>query len=45
MSEDVTKWLEALGLGKYVDVFVENDVDLHTLPVLTEDDLKELGLS
>ena len=45
MSEDVAKWLEALGLGKYVDVFVENDVDLRTLPALTEDDLKELGLS
>ena len=45
MSEDVAKWLEALGLGKYVHVFVENDVDLRTLPELTEGDLKELGLS
>jgi class 3 adenylate cyclase/tetratricopeptide (TPR) repeat protein len=45
MSNDLAKWLEALGLGKYVDVFVENDVDLRTLPELTEDDLKELGLS
>ena len=45
MSEDVATWLESLGLGKYVDVFVENDIDLHTLPELTEDDLRELGLS
>ena len=45
MCEEVTKWLEKLGLDKYVDVFVENDVDLHTLPELNEDDLKELGLS
>ena len=45
MSEDITKWLKALGLGKYVGVFVENDVDLQTLPELTEVDLKELGLS
>jgi class 3 adenylate cyclase/tetratricopeptide (TPR) repeat protein len=45
MSEDIAKWLEAFGLGKYVEVFVENDVDLRTLPVLTEGDLKELGIS
>ena len=45
MSKDLAKWLEALGLGKYAGVFVENDVDLRTLPELTEDDLKELGLS
>ncbi len=45
MSEEVTKWLEKIGLDKYVDVFVENDVDIHTLPELKEDDLKELGLS
>ena len=45
MSKEITKWLEKLGLDKYVDVFVENDVDLDTLPELNEDDLKELGLS
>ncbi|MEE8213493.1 MAG: AAA family ATPase, partial [Alphaproteobacteria bacterium] len=33
-----------LGLGKYVDVFVENEITLDELPTLTEDDLKELGL-
>ena len=27
MPDDVAKWLEELGLDKYVDVFVENDVD------------------
>ena len=45
MSDEFENWLKELGLGRYVEVFVENDVDLHTIPELTEDDLKELGLS
>ena len=34
-----------MGLGKYVTVFAENDIDLRALRHLTEDDLKSLGLS
>lgn len=45
MADDVARWLEALGLGKYSDVFAENDVDFRALPALTDDDLKELGVS
>lgn len=45
MADDVAQWLEALGLGKYSDVFAENDVDFRALPELTDDDLKELGVS
>ena len=45
MSEDVNKWLEALGLGKYAATFAENDVDFRALPALSEQDLKELGVS
>ncbi len=45
MFEDVTKWLEGLGLGKYAATFVENDVDFRALPALSEQDLKELGVS
>ncbi len=45
MSAEFANWLKELGLGRYVEVFVENDVDLRTIPELTEDDLKELGLS
>ena len=41
----LTEWLEAHGLRKYAELFVENDVDLDVLPELTEDDLRELGLS
>ncbi|WP_170476191.1 adenylate/guanylate cyclase domain-containing protein [Ruegeria arenilitoris] len=39
------KWLNDLGLGQYVDVFSENDVDARVLPLLTNEDLKELGVS
>lgn len=42
---DVGAWLEALSLSKYVEIFVENDVDLDVLPDLEEADLAELGVS
>ena len=42
---DLAEWLEAQGLSKYAKVFAENDVDLETLPHLSDEDLKEVGLS
>ena len=45
MPRDVRKWLEDLGLGKYVEVFLANDVDLDVLRDLDESDLERLGLS
>ena len=45
MGDDTNNWLESHGLGKYSDAFRENDVDMRTLPHLTVDDLRELGLS
>jgi len=45
MAEDIAQWLATLGLGQYAQAFVENDIDLRALPHLSEDDLKELGLS
>jgi class 3 adenylate cyclase len=45
MFDDVAKWLEELGLSGYVEAFVENDIDSRALPELTEDDLRELGVS
>jgi len=38
-------WLETNGLGKYADVFAENEIDFDVLPQLTEDDLEKLELS
>ncbi|MCW5737457.1 MAG: AAA family ATPase [Enhydrobacter sp.] len=43
--KDITGWLHGLGLGKYHDTFLANDVDLRALPHLTDTDLRELGVS
>ena len=40
----ITQWLNAQGLEKYTEVFVENELTLEVIGELTEDDLKELGL-
>src|SRR5262249_36467610 len=45
MASDVRKWLEDRGLGKYVETFVANDVDMDVLRALDESDLERLGLS
>ena len=42
---DLAAWLETLGLGQYASVFAANDVDRDALPYLSEQELKELGLS
>ena len=44
MADDIGQWLTALGLGKYSDVFVENEVRVSDLAGITVDDLKELNL-
>ena len=43
--QTVEDWLSQLGLGKYREAFVQNDVDLRALPHVTEADLQELGVS
>ncbi|HZA67866.1 MAG TPA: AAA family ATPase [Geminicoccaceae bacterium] len=42
---DVARWLEDLGLAQYAGTFAENDIDLEVLPHLSEQDLKNLGIS
>ena len=37
-------WLKTLGLEQYASLFLENEVDFATVQVLTDGDLKELGL-
>ena len=44
MSRNVEVWLTAQDLGKYADVFAENEITPGGLPELTEGDLKEMGL-
>ena len=44
MSEDVTKWLQGLGLGQYAKAFEEGAIDWEVLPSLDHEILKELGV-
>ncbi|KAL3699261.1 hypothetical protein R1sor_017283 [Riccia sorocarpa] len=44
LTSGVRGWLSSLGLDKYVDLFEENEVDNDVLPLLTFDDLKEMGI-
>ena len=41
----IADWLEKLDLAEYTQLFVENDIDVSVLPHLTDQDLKELGVS
>jgi class 3 adenylate cyclase/tetratricopeptide (TPR) repeat protein/ABC-type lipoprotein export system ATPase subunit len=43
--QTIEDWLSQLGLGKYIEAFVQNDVDLRALPHITEADLQALGVS
>ena len=45
MESSVSKWLDQIGLGVYADILIENDVDMRALPLLSEADLRELGVS
>jgi class 3 adenylate cyclase/tetratricopeptide (TPR) repeat protein len=44
MVESLGEWLTANGFSEFEGVFAQNEVDLKTLFVLTDLDLKELGL-
>ena len=41
----IADWLEKLGMSEYAQRFAENDIDIAVLPDLTDQDLKDLGLS
>eukprot|EP00884_Botryococcus_braunii_P004695 jgi/Botrbrau1/14226/Bobra.0099s0001.1 len=43
--DGVEGWLSLLGLGQYVEAFHREEVDMQSLPLLTEDDLIALGLT
>jgi class 3 adenylate cyclase/predicted ATPase len=38
-------WLDQHGVGKYAELFAENDIGLDVLPDLTDADLEKLGVS
>lgn len=45
MSTPIADWLRKNDLEDYLSIFIENEVDLKALEVLTDADLKELGLA
>lgn len=45
ISNGVKGWLQGLGLAKYAPLFETHEVDTEVLPLLTLDDLKEMGVS
>ena len=44
MSDDVTQWLQEHELGKYTEIFAHNDVAYGNQRLLTDEDLREIGL-
>jgi class 3 adenylate cyclase len=42
---EIAEWLEKLGMSEYAERFAENDIDASVLPHLTDQSLKELGVS
>jgi SAM domain (Sterile alpha motif) len=43
--QQIADWLEKLGMSEYAQRFAENDIDGSVLPHLTDQSLKELGVS
>jgi len=44
MTDDITIWLDAHGMGKYAAQFVAQDITVDLLPDLLDADLRELGV-
>src|SRR6516164_1368210 len=43
--QQIAEWLDTLGLSEYAQRFADNDIDTSVLRHLTDQDLKELGVS
>src|SRR5215468_9862501 len=43
--QQVTDWLEKLGMSEYAEHFSENDIDFSILPELTDQDLEKIGVT
>ncbi|XP_066572801.1 bicaudal C homolog 2 [Amia ocellicauda] len=44
-SADLPELFSQLGLGKYIDVFQQQEIDFQTFLTLSDEDLKEVGIS
>ena len=45
MALDIGEWLDGLGLGRYAEAFIDNEIDVPALPHITEEDLAEIGVA
>ena len=43
--QQIGDWLKKLGMSEYAKRFAENDIDMAVLPDLTDQHLKDLGVS
>jgi class 3 adenylate cyclase len=41
---EISDWLEKLGISEYVQCFADNGIDVSVLPHLTDQDLKDVGV-
>uniref|UniRef100_A0A8C7HEC4 Bicaudal C homolog 2 n=1 Tax=Oncorhynchus kisutch TaxID=8019 RepID=A0A8C7HEC4_ONCKI len=44
-TDDLPELLSQLGMGKYIDVFQQQEIDFQTFLTLSDEDLKEVGVS
>src|SRR5258708_6416178 len=44
VNDQITTWLDGIGLAQYATVFAENAIDLEVLPDVTETDLVKWGV-
>jgi len=45
LPKDITTFLTNIGMKKYVDKFISQEIDVDALPLLTESHLEQLGVS
>lgn len=45
LLQDLAEFLEQLGFSKYLPLLEEQDIDLRIFLTLTENDLKEIGIT
>ena len=45
VMQQIANWLQNLGLGQYAQRFAENDINFAILADLTDQDLKEIGVT
>ena len=43
--QQIADWLEKLGMSEYAERFAENKIDVSVLRHLTDQDLKDIGVS